>query len=499
MSDPCPLFGNILIVDDLPDNLRVLSEILEGQAYKVRKAINGKTAIRSAQSTPPDLILLDIKMPEMDGYEVCAALKADIRTQDIPIIFISALDDVLDKVRAFQVGGVDYVTKPFHAEEVLARIATQLTLQQQKQQLQHEIEQRREAEEVLHQSRALLSSVLNSSRDGIAAMQAVRESSSGEIRDFRCVVANPVIAHLVGQRKEDLLGKLMVRKFLNRVDAKLFDAFVAVVEEGDPLEQQFCHANRQGEEIWYGFTAIKLGDGFAITIHDITRQQEAILSLQDENEELAELSTIDGLTEIANRRYGDGYLQQQWESLSRTKASLALILCDVDCFKQYNDTYGHQAGDECLRTIAHTMKGFLGRPNDLLLRYGGEEFLAVLPNADENWAVQVAELIRTAIEALNIEHNSSFVLPQVTVSLGVASLKPSAQQSPDELVSMADQALYNAKQTGRNRTIIYHTKFGEGVEMVDIVADFEPATEPGVERGLDLEAEQSTPSPNLSV
>lgn len=499
MSDPRPLSGNILIVDDLPDNLRVLSEILEGQAYKVRKAINGKTAIRSAQSTPPDLILLDIKMPEMDGYEVCAALKADIRTQDIPIIFISALDDVLDKVRAFQVGGVDYVTKPFHAEEVLARIATQLTLQHQKQQLQHEIEQRREAEEVLHQSRALLSSVLNSSRDGIAAMQAVRESSSGEIRDFRCVVANPVIAQLVGQRKEDLLGKLMVRKFLNRLDAKLFDAFVAVVEDGDPLEQQFCHANRQGEEIWYGFTAIKLGDGFAITIHDITRQQEAILSLQDENEELAELSTIDGLTEIANRRYGDGYLQQQWESLSRTNASLALILCDVDCFKQYNDTYGHQAGDECLRTIAHTMKGFLGRPNDLLLRYGGEEFLAILPNADENWAVQVAELIRTAIEALNIEHNSSFVLPQVTVSLGVASLKSSAQQSPDDLVSMADQALYNAKQTGRNRTIIYHTKADEGVEMVDIVADFEPATEPGVESGIDLGIKQSTPSSNLSV
>lgn len=497
MSNPRPLSGNILIVDDLPDNLRVLSEILEGQTYKVRKAINGKTAIRSAQSTPPDLILLDIKMPEMDGYEVCAALKVDVRTQDIPIIFISALDDVLDKVRAFQVGGVDYVTKPFHAEEVLARIATQLTLQKQRQQLQHEIEQRREAEEVLHQSRALLSSVLNSSRDGIAAMQAVRESSSGEIRDFRCVVANPVIAQLVGQRKEDLLGKLMVRKFLNRIDTQLFDAFVTVVEEGDPLEQQFCHANSQGEEIWYGFTAIKLGDGFAITIHDITRQQEAILSLQDENEELAELSTIDGLTEIANRRYGDGYLQQQWESLGRTKAALAVIICDVDCFKQYNDTYGHQAGDECLRTIAHTMKGFLGRPNDLLLRYGGEEFLAILPNADENWAVQVAELIRTAIEALNIEHSSSTVLSQVTVSLGVASLKPSTGKSPDELVNMADQALYNAKQTGRNRTIIYHTQIGEEAEMVDIVSDFEQTTEFDLETGIGQEVEQSTP--NLSV
>ncbi|MEM8638151.1 MAG: diguanylate cyclase [Cyanobacteria bacterium P01_G01_bin.54] len=477
MSDPHPLSGNILIVDDLPDNLRVLSEILEGQTYKVRKAINGKTAIRSAQSTPPDLILLDIKMPEMDGYEVCRDLKADVRTQEIPIIFISALDDVLDKVRAFQVGGVDYVTKPFHAEEVIARIATQLTLQSQKIQLQHEIAQRREAEEVLHQSRALLSSVLNSSHDGIAAMQAVRDSMSGEIRDFRCVVANPVIAHLVGQRKEDMIGKLMVRKFLNRVDPQLFNAFVSVVEDGEPLEQQLRHPKQSDKEIWYGFTAVKLGDGFAVTIHDITRQQRAILSLQDENQELAQLSTIDGLTEIANRRYGDAYLQQQWESLSRTQSSLALILCDVDCFKQYNDTHGHQAGDDCLRTIADTMKGFLGRPNDLLLRYGGEEFLAILPNADENWAVQVAELIRTAVEALGREHRSSSVSPYITVSLGVAALRPSSQDSPESLLKRADQALYHAKQNGRNRTVIYQTAIENGAEFVDIGASMEPAAE----------------------
>lgn len=476
MSDSYSLFKNILIVDDLPDNLRVLSEILESQDYKVRKAINGKTAIRSAQSTPPALILLDIKMPEMDGYEVCKILKADTRTQDIPIIFISALDDVLDKVRAFQVGGVDYITKPFHAEEVLARIATQLTLQQQKYQLQQEISQRREAEEVLHQSRALLASVLNSSHDGIAAMQAIRDSASGTIRDFRCVVANPVIAHLVGQRKEDLIGKLMVRKFLQRLDPKLFNAFVQVVEEGHLLEKQLCHPNRNGNEIWYSFTAIKLGDGFAITIHDITRQQEAILSLRDENQELAQLSTIDGLTEIANRRYGDGYLQQQWDTLRSTQASLALILCDVDCFKQYNDTYGHQAGDDCLRKVANTMKGFLGRPNDLLLRYGGEEFLAILPNADENWAIQVAELIRTAVESLNIQHSTSIVLPHVTVSLGVAALRPVQEQSPDELVSMADQALYNAKQQGRNRTVIYQANLiadEQPVELIDVVETVE--------------------------
>lgn len=461
MSASVPTAGNILIVDDLPDNLRVLSEILQDNHYKVRKAINGKTAIRSAQSIPPDVILLDIKMPEMDGYETCQNLKADVRTQDIPIIFISALDDVIDKVKAFQVGGVDYVTKPFQAEEVLARIRTQLTIQRQKQQLQQEIEQRREAEEVLYQSRALLASVLNSSRDGIAAMESVRDPATGEIQDFRCVVANPVIAQLVGLRKEDLTGKLIVRQVIDRLDSGLFQTFVELVETGgEPLEQQFSHppnADPSSPECtWYKFTAVKLGDGFSLTIHDITRQQAMIMALRDKNEELAALSTIDGLTEIANRRYGDAYLEQQWQDLQQSGSNLSLILCDVDCFKQYNDTYGHQAGDECLRTITRTIKSFLRRPDDLLLRYGGEEFLAILPRADESWAVQVAELIRAAVEELKMEHLSSVAAPYVTVSLGVSTTIPCAESSPQALLNCADQALYNAKQNGRNLTMIYH-------------------------------------------
>lgn len=126
---------NILIVDDTPDNLRLLSTTLTERGYKVRSVINGSMAIMGAQATPPDLILLDIKMPDMDGYEVCQKLKADQHTREIPVIFISALDEVLDKVRAFEVGGVDYITKPFHFEEVLARVENQLTIRNLQKQL----------------------------------------------------------------------------------------------------------------------------------------------------------------------------------------------------------------------------------------------------------------------------------------------------------------------------------------------------------------------------
>ncbi len=129
--------GNILIVDDVPDNLRFLSETLEKRGYAVRSAINGSMALIGAQTTLPDLMLLDIMMPEMDGYQVCQQLKADMQTCDIPVIFLSALDEVIDKVKAFEVGGVDYITKPFQVEEVLARVENQLTIRKLQRQLQH--------------------------------------------------------------------------------------------------------------------------------------------------------------------------------------------------------------------------------------------------------------------------------------------------------------------------------------------------------------------------
>lgn len=128
--------ADILVIDDLPDNIRLLSTMLLKQGYSVRKALNGEIALRAAQLAPPDLILLDINMPEMNGYEVCKRLKSNAQTHSIPVIFLSALDDVFDKVQAFQVGGVDFITKPFYFEEVFVRIQTHLTIRNQQSQLQ---------------------------------------------------------------------------------------------------------------------------------------------------------------------------------------------------------------------------------------------------------------------------------------------------------------------------------------------------------------------------
>jgi PleD family two-component response regulator len=150
--------GNLLLVDDTPNNLRLLSAMLTEQGYEVRRVVNGQMALKTAQANPPDLILLDIKMPDMNGYEVCQRLKMDPVTQDIPVIFISALDEVLDKVKAFAVGGMDYITKPFSEEEVFARVENILTIRQLQQQV-------KSLEERLAESETRYQDLLNHSSD----------------------------------------------------------------------------------------------------------------------------------------------------------------------------------------------------------------------------------------------------------------------------------------------------------------------------------------------
>ncbi|MEA5619364.1 response regulator [Cronbergia sp. UHCC 0137] len=276
--------GNILLVDDIPENLQLLSNLLINLGYSVRSVTSGRMALKTVKIKRPDVILLDIQMPEMDGFQVCQAIKADENLYNIPVIFISALDDVFDKVTAFKSGAIDYITKPFQIEEVAARLENQLTIQRQQRILEQEISNRKEAEEVLYQSRALLSSVLNSSLDGIAAMQAVRDPITGNIDDFRCLVVNPVIARAFGNKREEMVGKLILKQILSHIEPELFDEFVNIVEIGQPLERDFYYPS--GNSSWFHFVAVKLGDGFAITIRDITARKQSEFQLQQQAKNL---------------------------------------------------------------------------------------------------------------------------------------------------------------------------------------------------------------------
>jgi diguanylate cyclase (GGDEF)-like protein len=319
----------ILVVDDTPHNLQLLLNMLTRKGYEAMGVSDGIKALADMQDKLPDLVLLDINMPNINGFEVCQKLKSGDRTRDIPIIFVSARDEVLDKVQAFSLGGVDYITKPFQIAEVLARVENQLTLRRLQQQLQAQNEQ---------------------------------------------------------------------------------------------LKQEIDH------------------------------RVVAETLLQEANKKLEQLVNLDGLTQLANRRCFDEYLEQEWQRLGREQLPLSLIMCDIDFFKNYNDTYGHVTGDDCLRKVSGVIKQSVRRPADLAARYGGEEFVLVLPNTDIEGAVSIAESIRHQLSDLAIPHEDSPVSQFVTLSLGVTCLTPKIDSNPSVLLTAADYALYRAKELGRDQT-----------------------------------------------
>ncbi|MFM8330673.1 MAG: diguanylate cyclase domain-containing protein [Candidatus Methylumidiphilus sp.] len=290
----------ILIVDDIPDNIRVLSSMLAGEGIEISTATSGRRALKIAERYPPDLVLLDIMMPEMDGYEVIQAMKADTLLRGIPVIFISALSDEDSEVRGLELGAVDYITKPFKEAIVKLRIKTHLELKLQ-------------------------------------------------------------------------------RELLNN------------------------------------------------------------------------LSRLDGLTGIPNRRAFDEQLGLEWRRASRTGDRLGLLMVDVDLFKGYNDHNGHLAGDDCLRKIADALHESLNRAGDFVARFDGEEFAALLPSTSPQELAQVAERMRAAVAALRIPHGASDVSPWVSVSVGGASVAAGRETEANSLIERAGQQLHRAKAAGRDR------------------------------------------------
>jgi len=264
-----------------------------------------------------------------------------------------------------------------------------------------------------------------------------------------------VIARAFKRTREEMIGKLVLKRFLTNVEPELFAHFVNIVETGEPLERDFYHLS--GDSCWFHFVAVKLGDGFAITIRDITARKQIELALQEANQKLELLANLDGLTQVANRRCFNNRLESEWQRLAREQQPLSLILLDIDAFKRYNDHYGHLAGDDCLIKIAQTLPKVIRRPADLAARYGGEEFTVLLPNTDLEGGIKVAQNIQQEIHNLAIPHEKSNVKEIVTVSLGISSLIPKLEVKPDALVADADKALYDAKQQGRDRFAIYPT------------------------------------------
>lgn len=279
-------------------------------------------------------------------------------------------------------------------------------------------------------------------------------------RENRVQIANQASATLHGMTPDTMIGK---RDIEMNPNVSLQDAEhncrinQQVIETQEPYQAEQEIVDVNGVSRWYQILINPFRDtdgnikGVVGNCIDITDRKQIETALQEANAKLECLATLDGLTQIPNRRRFDEYLQQEWQRLVREQQPLSLILFDVDYFKAYNDHFGHQQGDEGLIAIAQATSQAVKRSIDLLARYGGEEFGVILPNTHRAGAENVARSIQREVEALHLSHPKSKVSDHLTVSMGIASVVPSAEQTPEELIAAADAALYQAKRRGRNR------------------------------------------------
>jgi len=251
-----------------------------------------------------------------------------------------------------------------------------------------------------------------------------------------------VLAADLPQYQIDLLAQFAVRAYL-----------VVPLVQGDEL-WGLLMAHQCSPRQWMQLE-VELLSSLATQLAIAIKQAELYQQLQAANLKLERLASLDELTQLANRRRFDQYLEMEWRRQAREQTPLSLILCDIDSFKSYNDTYGHPGGDECLRQVAGAIGNAVNRPADLVARYGGEEFAVILPNTTIQGAVKVAEHIQLKISALQLPHAGSQVSPYVTLSLGVASIVPASESGAEILIAAADQALYQAKRLGRDRIQLY--------------------------------------------
>ncbi len=454
--------ANILAVDDTRENLRLLSNILTEQGYLVRPVPLGSRAISAAQSKPPDLILLDIMMPGMDGYAVCTALKADERTCDIPVIFISALNETVDKVKAFSTGGVDFITKPFQPEEVLVRVKTHIALRTAQKRLQehnrelallntmsHRLQTCRTEQDTYQIVADTCRNLLPESSGYVymcATMQEHLESVAAwnapppEFREMRVeslelvyfdaadVVEHPdagSIASRIGYSSE----KRALCIPIGSSEALL--AMLGVYFETEPAWAQLLEAKH------------------GVLTEVVNHYAMMLINLQL-RERLRHEAIHDPLTGLYNRRHMEAALEREAHRAQRHNTSLGVLMFDIDHFKTFNDTYGHEAGDAVLREVGELLK-HSSRGEDIACRYGGEEFLLILPDTTlEDAGTRAEHLLRQVRQQHVIYQDTTLA---VTISIGVATY-PLHGADIQSCVGAADGAVYQAKEAGRNQVVM---------------------------------------------
>ena len=448
--------ARILVVDDVPANIRLLEAKLTAEYYQVATAADGFEALRLAHAWQPDLILLDVMMPGMDGYEACRRLNDDPDTRHIPVVMVTALGDASERVRGLDAGADDFLTKPVEYDTLLARVRGLVRLKRLLDEWRARGETARAlgltAETVVKPdvtgARALVvddwDAGAEAVRDALSREGIVAERAQSEAEALGLVAAAQfdLVVLSLSMAGEDPL-RLAARLRADHATQELPMLLIAEAEQRDRLLRGFD----LGANDW----VLRPVDENELRVRARNQIRRKFYQdrLRADLGHALEMALTDPLTELYNQRY----LMRHLRGLlaAGQQSGIAALMIDVDRFKAINDRWGHAVGDRALKAVADTLRGRT-RVFDSLARYGGEEFVVVMSGANAAYALGAAERLRHAVQELDFAPDGT-LRHALTVSIGVAA-SPDGHTTAERLLKAADEALYAAKRAGRNRVIL---------------------------------------------
>ncbi len=451
--------ARVLVVDDIPANVKLLEARLSAEYFDVITACNGTQALDICARAECDIILLDVMMPDIDGFEVCRRLKANPATHFIPVVMVTALDSPADRVRGLEAGADDFLTKPVSDVVLIARVRSLTRLKMMTDELRMralttmeigvQAPERRAIADLGVGGRVLLVDDRPSSYERLAPVLATEHTVDVEPNPaealFHAAEGNyDLMIVSLGLENYDGLRLCSQVRSLERTRAV---PILAIADASDNTRLL------RGLEIGVNDYLLRPVDRNELRARARTqiRKRRYAEHLRDNVQNSIEMAVTDALTGLHNRRYMESHLNTLAEQAATRGKPLALMMIDIDFFKKINDTYGHDGGDDVLREFAMRIKKSI-RGIDLACRYGGEEFVIVMPETDLHVAGMVAERLRRSIAGEPFTAHKGSKRLDVTISIGLSTLERKGEPIADVL-KRADVALYSAKNCGRNRVV----------------------------------------------
>jgi two-component system cell cycle response regulator len=450
--------ARVLVVDDILSNVKLLEAKLTSEYFEVVTAFSGLEALARMDESEPDIVLLDVMMPGMDGFEVCRRIKANPKTAHVPVVMVTALDQPTDRVAGLEAGADDFLTKPVDDAALFARVRSLVRLKMMTDELR--------MRETTGQSMGLLDPASTLIEAGITGRILIIEDRPESVAWFGSALqpANEVSAvdtfeeALVRVRGGDydlIVVSLGMRGFdglrlcsqLRSLPEGRNVPILVVVSDGD--RRKLNQALEMGVNDYLTRPVDK--NELIARVRTQLRKKLYADRLRHNVQLSLEMAITDQLTGLHNRRYMGRHLDNLLVQARKSGKPLAFVIMDIDFFKSVNDTHGHDIGDEVLREFARRIASNV-RGIDLACRYGGEEFVVVMPDTDIAYAYAVAERLRKSIETTPIEISRAPGKLTITISIGIAASE-NENDSAEDLLYRADQALYRAKKTGRNRVV----------------------------------------------